>query len=78
MYRNAFTSIIAAIVCLALVPVLWIVAKMAIPPLGVVVLETTSGGRLGPWMFTWALVWIATLAALVVAWLCYSTRNINA
>jgi hypothetical protein len=70
MNRSRAASIVAAVLSVAMIPVLWIFSFMAIPPLAVVQADK-SGGRMGPWVFTWALVWIASLAALVVAWLCY-------
>ena len=74
MHRKSFNSIVAALICLALVPALWVFARIAIPPFSAIV-EETSGGRVGPWFFTWALIWVAALSALVVAWLSYSSRN---
>jgi cell division protein FtsX len=74
MNRNAVTSTIAALVALALIPVVWWFADAAIPPLTEIQTQA-SGNRLGPWFFTWALVWITALAAILVAWLCYSTRE---
>lgn len=74
MNRNAVTSTIAALVALALIPVVWWFAIAAIPPL-TEIRRQASGNRLGPWIFTWALVWIAAFAAILVAWLCYSTRE---
>ena len=74
MKRNAVTSTIAALVALALIPLVWFFATEAIPPLTEIRTQV-SGNRLGPWMFTWALVWVAALAAILVAWLCYTTRE---
>jgi len=74
MNRSRMASIIAAVVSLAMIPVLWAFAFGAIPPLEVVERDA-SGGRMGPWVFTWALVWIASLAAVVVAWLCYASLD---
>jgi hypothetical protein len=74
MKRNKFGSIVAAVVSLALVPALWIMAFGGIPPLETVRADT-SGGRLGPWVFTWGLVWIATLACVAVAWACVSSMD---
>jgi hypothetical protein len=72
MNRNAVPSTIIAVIALACMPVLWRFATAAIPPLSVI--ETQSAGnRLGPWMFTWALVWVGCLAALLVAWLAFSS-----
>jgi hypothetical protein len=72
MKRSRISSIIATIISLALVPAAWTFAFMAIPPLAVVRADQ-SGGRMGPWVFTWALVWIASLACFAVAWLCYAS-----
>ena len=74
MKRNAVTSTIAALVALALIPLVWFFATEAIPPLTEIRAQV-SGNRLGPWLFTWALVWVAALAAILVAWLCYATRE---
>jgi hypothetical protein len=65
---------LVAVVCLAMLPALWVFARIAVPTLSEVSAET-SGGRLGPWWFTWALIWVAGLAAIVVAWLAYSSRD---
>ena len=70
MKRSSLTSRIGVAFSIAMIPVLWWVALDAIPPLKTIVAES-SGNRLGPWVFTWALVWIASGAALFVAWLCY-------
>jgi hypothetical protein len=72
MKRNRLASLVAAVMSLAMIPLLWIVAFDALPTLAVVRAET-SGGRVGPWAFAWAIVWIATLSCLGVAWLCYAT-----
>jgi len=70
MSRSRAASMIAVVLSIAMIPVLWIFAFGAIPSLAIVQSDK-SGGRMGPWIFTWALVWVASLAALVVAWLCY-------
>ncbi len=72
MKRTRLGSIAAIAVSLALIPVVWMFALDAIPPLAVVRAET-SGGRLGPWAFTWVLVWIATVGCIGVAWLSYAS-----
>jgi hypothetical protein len=77
MNRGKAASIVAVVLSLAMIPVLWIVAFGAIPALAVVQSDQ-SGGRMGPWVFTWALVWLASLAALVVAWLCYVSLDDSA
>jgi hypothetical protein len=78
MNRNAVSTIIA-MVALACVPVLWLFATEAIPPLRVIRAQAGGGNRLGPWAFTWALVLVGCLAALGVAWLAYSSgRRSNA
>jgi hypothetical protein len=74
MNRSRMASIIAAVVSLAMIPALWIFAFDAIPALAVV-RGDQSGGRMGPWVFTWALVWLATLNAVLVAWLCYASLD---
>lgn len=74
MNRSRVASIVAAVVSLVMIPVLWIFALEAIPALEVV-RGDQSGGRMGPWVFTWALVWTASLAAVVVAWLCYASLD---
>jgi hypothetical protein len=74
MKRSRMSSIAAAAVSLVMVPILWIFALDAIPALDVV-RHDASGGRMGPWVFTWALVWIASIAAVVVAWLCYTATE---
>ena len=65
---------LVALVALALIPLVWFFAAEAIPPLTEIRTQV-SGNRLGPWMFTWALVWVAAFAAILVAWLCYTTRE---
>jgi hypothetical protein len=74
MKRTKVSSMIAIALSLLLVPTVWIFAFDAIPSFQVVQADT-SGGRMGPWVFTWALVWIATFACFVVAWLCYSSLD---
>ena len=61
---------VALVLSLATIPAVWMFAFGAVPSFATVQGDT-AGGRMGPWVFTWALVWVATLAALVVAWLCY-------
>ena len=70
MNRNRVASMVAVVLSLATIPAVWIFAFGAVPALEIVQGDK-AGGRMGPWVFTWALVWVATLAALVVAWLCY-------
>ena len=70
MKRSSLTSMIGAVFSSAMIPVLWWVAFDAIPPLTQIKAEV-AGNRFGPWVFTWALVWVASGAALFVAWLCY-------
>ena len=70
--RSKLASLVAAVASLALIPVVWAFAFQAIPALQVVRTEQ-AGGRLGPWAFSWVLVWIATLSCVGVAWLCYSS-----
>ena len=74
MKRSRLSSMIAVVLSLAMVPALWKFAFDAVPSLEVVRAET-SGGRVGPWFFTWALVWIATFGCFAVAWLCYSSLD---
>jgi hypothetical protein len=74
MNRNRTASLVAVVLSLAMVPAVWLFAFGAIPALQVVQGDT-AGGRMGPWVFTWALVWVATLASLVVAWLCYASLD---
>jgi len=74
MKRTRVGSIIAVALSILMVPVGWMFAFDAIPPLAVVRTES-SGGRLGPWAFSWALVWIATISCFGVAWLCYSSLD---
>ena len=70
MNRSKVASMVAVVLSLATIPAAWVFAFMAIPALEIVQGDK-SGGRMGPWIFTWALVWVATIASLVVAWLCY-------
>ena len=63
--------IAATIVALAQVPFLWIFSLAGMPSLK----NTLASGTadvLGVWIFTWGMVWLASLAALVVAWICAS------
>jgi hypothetical protein len=76
MNRNTLPSTIIAIVALACVPVLWRFATEAIPPLTEIQAQA-AGNRLGPWVFTWALVWVGTLAAVGVACLAYSSGRMS-
>ena len=68
---------VAVVLSLATIPAVWIFAFGAVPSLQAVQSET-AGGRIGPWVFTWALVWVATVAALVVSWLCYASLDDSA
>ena len=77
MNRGKAASVITTVLSLATIPAVWMFAFGAIPALDVVKGDT-AGGRMGPWVFTWALVWVATLAALVVAWLCYFSLDDSA
>ena len=74
MNRSAVVSKLYALVCLAMVPVLWAFATDAIPPVDIIRTEP-NGNRMGPWVFTWGLVWVAVAAAIVVAWLCYASAR---
>jgi hypothetical protein len=74
MRRSKPGTIVASLVSLAMIPVVWMFALEAIPSLETVQTET-AGGRMGPWVFTWGLVWVATIACAMVAWLCYTTLN---
>lgn len=74
MKRTRVGSIVAAALSILMVPAVWLFALEAIPPLQVVKTDT-AGGRMGPWVFTWALVWVATFACFSVAWLCYSSLD---
>jgi hypothetical protein len=77
MNRNRTASMVAVVLSLATIPAVWIFAFGAVPSLQAVQSET-AGGRIGPWVFTWALVWVATVAALVVSWLCYASLDDSA
>lgn len=72
MKRSRVGSLVAVAVSLAMIPALWVMAFDAIPTLQTVQADQ-SGGRMGPWVFTWGLVWIATIACLVVSALCYAS-----
>jgi hypothetical protein len=74
MNRSKAASIIAMVLSLAMIPAVWMFAFGTVPDLAVV-RGDQAGGRMGPWVFTWALVWVATIAALVVAWLCYASHD---
>jgi len=74
MSRKNIVAIVA-LVSLAMLPALWIFARIAVPPLSEIAAET-SGGRIGPWYFTWALIWLAGISAVLVAWLAYASRDV--
>jgi hypothetical protein len=74
MKRTRVSSIVAVVLSLLMIPAVWIFAFDALPPLSVIRTES-SGGRMGPWVFSWALVWIATISCFAVAWLCYSSLD---
>jgi hypothetical protein len=76
MNRNAVASTIIAIVALACVPVLWRFATDAIPPLREIEAQA-AGNRFGPWVFTWALVWVGCVAAVGVAGLALSSARMS-
>ena len=65
------TTIGALILSIISVPVVWWFAVDAIPSLGIIRTEV-AGNRFGPWLFTWALVWVTTFSALALAWVAYS------
>ena len=70
MNLNARLLLIGSLASLASIPLsLWF-ALDSIPPLSVIRTEV-AGNRMGPWVFTWGLVWIAVLAAILLAWLSY-------
>ena len=80
MNRNA-VFLMSAIVSLATVPVILWFATNAIPPRAIIQTEE-HGNRMGPWVFTWGLVWVAVAAALLVALVCYvsaaASREVDA
>ena len=67
---NARLLLIASVASLASIPLSLWVAFESIPPLSIIRTEV-AGNRTGPWVFTWGLVWIAVIAAVLVAWLSY-------
>lgn len=74
MKRSRMASLVASVFSLALVPFMWAFAFDGLPSLQTVRAET-SGGRMGPLLFAWTLVWIATLCCVGVAWVCYSSLD---
>lgn len=73
MNRNA-VFLLSAVVSLATIPVILWFATDAIPPRAIVQVEE-HGNRMGPWVFTWGLVWVAVAAAVLVALVCYVTAS---
>jgi hypothetical protein len=71
---NKIVSTLVALLSLALIPVLWMFGAQALPSVGT--LESTGqGNTIGPLMFTWALIVLASFAAVLVAWLCYVSAD---
>jgi hypothetical protein len=72
MNSNKVIATVMALVSLALIPVLWMFGAQSLPSLGS--LETSGqGNNFGPLLFTWALILMASVAAVLVAWLCYAS-----
>lgn len=61
----------AGIAALALIPVAWIQGLTDIPSMSAVIAAKTAD-TLGVWVFTWSLIWVASAAAIGVAWTCWS------
>ena len=70
MNQNTLLLRIAAVISLATIPVILWFATEAVPPMATIRIEE-HGNRMGPWVFTWGLVWLAVIAALLVACVCY-------
>ena len=72
MNSKKVISLVIALVCLALIPVLWIFAVQALPSVETLRASGQSN-TIGPLIFTWGLVVIGALAAILVAWLGYAS-----
>jgi hypothetical protein len=71
---NRVVSTLIALFCLALIPVLWMFGAQSLP--SVATLESTGQeNTVGPLMFTWSLILLASVAAVLVAWLCYASAD---
>jgi hypothetical protein len=72
MNANKVISTLMALLSLALIPVLWMFGAQSLPSLGSP--ETSGqGNNFGPLLFTWGLILMASVAAVLVAWLCYAS-----
>jgi hypothetical protein len=64
---RSILRMLAGLASLALIPVVWIQGLQTIPTLREVIAAQTAD-MVGVWVFTWALVVVATIAAVGVAW----------
>jgi hypothetical protein len=63
--------VFAGLVALAMVPVLWVVGLDGLPSAKAVMASKTADIA-GVWIFTWGLIWAGSLAAVSIAWVCWS------
>lgn len=59
---------VAALVC---IPIVWAFGLADVPSMATVKASHTAD-IVGVWIFTWALIWVASAAACAVAWICWS------
>ena len=67
MTGRSLLRVAAGVASLALIPVAWIQGYANIPTLREVIAAQTAD-MVGVWVFTWAPVVVATIAAVGVAW----------
>ena len=59
------------VTALAMVPVLWMLGIDGLPSRATVMASRTADIA-GVWVFTWGLIWAGSLAAVAIAWVCWS------
>jgi hypothetical protein len=69
MNRQAAVFGSVGVVALALIPALWV---MGVAGLGSLAAASTVADTAVVWMLSWGMVAVASLAALLVAWVCFS------
>ena len=76
MNRLAVPRTIAAVLAFAAIPVLWVFGRMALPAASAV-MTAKSGDTIGVWLFTWALIVVAMVAALTIGVIACLPRSLD-
>src|SRR5262249_30856187 len=69
MNRQAAAFCVAGGLALAVIPLLWV---MSMTGLGTMAAASTVADTVVVWLLSWAMVVVASLAAVLVAWICFS------